>query len=353
MPAPCSPKLPETSRNFPKMRCFGSIHDHKHLIFAVRRANGRNCLTLCVDLPTMNEQLKILARKQHGLVTSRQVVELESRSWLRTQIRNGFLEELRRGVNKIAGAPETWEQTMLAATLAGPTGSVASNKAAGRIWGLRYCRNAAVEIAVPRNASHDTPFAKVRQTNVPGWQQTVRNGIPVMSVTRTIISLSRSLSLRQLGCVVDDCLDAKLVSLTAIKDTLIEIGSQGRPRSSFIWQVLDDRSGADKTRSHLERETLKWLQAANIEGYELQYPIFAAGRAEPYHLDFYWPDLAVAVEPDGFNVHDNRRSAFDDDRTRRNAITALGIQMLHVTTNTDEKTFLRDLNATLKRAKAA
>src|SRR5438132_13234246 len=51
------------------------------------------------------------------------------------------------GSYRVAGAPESWEQRVLCASLA--TGGVASHKTAARLWSISHVPSQRVEITVP------------------------------------------------------------------------------------------------------------------------------------------------------------------------------------------------------------
>jgi len=53
-------------------------------------------------------------------------------------------------------------------------------------------------------------------------------------------------------------------------------------------------------------------------------------RIGRYRVDFAYPDARVAIEADGFRWHSSRQQ-FERDRARRNALTAMGWTVLHVT----------------------
>ncbi|HEX4982345.1 MAG TPA: type IV toxin-antitoxin system AbiEi family antitoxin domain-containing protein [Ilumatobacteraceae bacterium] len=78
-----------------------------------------------------------LAASQHGAFTRRQAAAKKfSRARIATALRNGWLLERPPGVLAISGHPDTWEQRLTLATLAGGGHGVASHRAAARLHGL-------------------------------------------------------------------------------------------------------------------------------------------------------------------------------------------------------------------------
>src|SRR3954453_5633190 len=83
------------------------------------------------------EAIWTIARRQLGLITRAQALQLVSEDQLRTLLARGHLVRRRRGVYASAGTPETYEQAVLAAALAAGDGSWSSHLTAGRVWRLR------------------------------------------------------------------------------------------------------------------------------------------------------------------------------------------------------------------------
>ena len=91
-----------------------------------------------------------LAASQHGAFTRRQAAANGfSRARVATALRNGWLVERPPGVLAVTGHPDTWEQRLTLATLAGGGHGVASHRSAARLHGLDgFDRDAHVEVTV-------------------------------------------------------------------------------------------------------------------------------------------------------------------------------------------------------------
>lgn len=80
-----------------------------------------------------------LAARQHALVTTPQVEELGGTSrQVSWEVTQGRLITVRHQVYRIAGAPVTWEQALLAAVLSVGRGAVISYTTAAAVWNLRH-----------------------------------------------------------------------------------------------------------------------------------------------------------------------------------------------------------------------
>src|SRR4051812_5749172 len=75
--------------------------------------------------------LAAIARRQHGLVTTAQSLSHLTGDQGRYRLHTGRLERVHPGVYRIAGAPEGWEPSVMAAVMAAGDGAVASFVAGG------------------------------------------------------------------------------------------------------------------------------------------------------------------------------------------------------------------------------
>ena len=126
----------------------------------------------------MDEFFRSKSRRQHGLITRQQLAERLKPRQIDHRVVEGQLKLVRRGVYRVAGAPETWEKHLLAACLARP-GSVASFRAAAAVWRLPGFDPDVLEITVEgiRRARLDGVI--VHESQVWGPRHIARrSGIP-------------------------------------------------------------------------------------------------------------------------------------------------------------------------------
>ena len=92
-----------------------------------------------------------LAARQHGVFTRAQALALGvTPRTADRRARTGTWELLYPAVYRLAGAPVTWRQSLLAACFAWGDGAVISHRAAGALWGLPD-RKACIELTVQRD----------------------------------------------------------------------------------------------------------------------------------------------------------------------------------------------------------
>src|SRR5215207_7255865 len=138
----------------------------------------------------LGHDLLALASRQHGLVEWAQATRKgASEKTLRHSVRTGLLIRVRPAVYRIAGAPITREQTLLAACLAAGPGSAISHRSAANEWGLAEFPDI-VEIVTPRAQWPRLRNVRVhRSTDLRPDHVTWRHGIPITKPLRTLVDL--------------------------------------------------------------------------------------------------------------------------------------------------------------------
>src|SRR4051794_37912984 len=98
-----------------------------------------------------DERLEDRAERQYGLFTLAQagVCGVSPKVVYRRISRGRYVPEQPR-VFSLAGAPHSWERSVLAACLSAGPEAVASHRAAARIWGLLGEHDDIIELTVPR-----------------------------------------------------------------------------------------------------------------------------------------------------------------------------------------------------------
>jgi very-short-patch-repair endonuclease len=88
--------------------------------------------------------------------------------------------------------------------------------------------------------------------------------------------------------------------------------------------VLHRLGEGPASESRLETRVRRVLHGAGLRPVR-QHPVVVDGRR--YRLDFAWPDLRLAVEPDGYAAHGSR-AAFERDRRRWADLTSAGWRLV-------------------------
>ena len=152
-------------------------------------------------------------------------------------------------------------------------------------------------------------------------------GIPTTSVDRTILDLAAVADIDELEDALDAALRKRLTSLARLRLRLRN--EEGRRGMRNLRALLRDRE-ADGGPSHSRFETRlnRLLLSRGLPALR-QYTIWDGGKFVA-RVDFCYPEAKLIVEADSLRWHSSRR-AWQRDIERRNHMTALGWQVLHVT----------------------
>jgi hypothetical protein len=271
-----------------------------------------------------------LARQQHGLVTRKQARNAGfSYGQIKTRIARGSWKAIEREVYLLASHPSTWKTSVLAAVLR--TEGVASHRTAGVLWDLDGIRVVRPEVTVPHARKVGSRTATVHRTTQ--WDRieaTIRSGIAVTGVARTLLDMAWWLSQTQLVIAVDSARLRNLVDWPDLYTVYRRHSRQGRTSCGPFRLMLDQHLG-EKTmaRSGWGRLVQKMLTDAGLPEPVLEHPVrgpngFAAD------LDLAYPDQRLGIELDSASWHLNRTS-FENDPRRRNKVQNLGWSVLNFT----------------------
>jgi very-short-patch-repair endonuclease len=231
----------------------------------------------------------------------------------------GRLHPVRRGVYAV-GRPEMSQRGWwMAALLACGPGAVLSHASAAVLWGVRVVWLPRVDVSVPLKARPRAEGVTLhRRTNL---QATTRHGIPVTTITATLIDLASFLEADPLEAAIIEADKLDLIDTEALRSRLDHAGR--RPGLAKLRETLD-RHHVQITDSGLERRFLALLREATLPLPETQY------HHDQFRVDFVWPELGLIVETDGLRYH--RTPAQEaKDRIRDQAYTAAGLTPLRFT----------------------
>jgi hypothetical protein len=271
------------------------------------------------------------AEGQHGLVSRGQAVsEGLADHLLRQRQEAGRLRRVQPGVYRVAGAPRTWHQRVLAACLAGGPGAVASHRTAGRLWGL--LETDVVEITVPRGRLPRPAQVLVhRSGDLVGAHTTLREAVPVTNPLRTLVDLGAVVGRGEVEDALDRALVARLVTIAGVEWLLGEVARRGRAGTGVIRSVLDERAlGEAPPDGMLEPRMARLLRAASLPPAEYQWVVLDATGRFVGRVDFAYPTDRLALEVDGYGCRASP-AAMRHDLARQNALVAVGWTVLRFT----------------------
>ncbi|MEX2100317.1 MAG: hypothetical protein WEB19_02780 [Acidimicrobiia bacterium] len=299
----------------------------------------------------MDPIISSLSRKQHGLVTRAQLSPPLSRRQVDRLVGCGDLELVRRGVYRVAGAPVTWQQHLLAACLA-RSGSCASFRAAAALWGLPGFDPEELEITVPGSNRARLEGVIVHESQVWGPDHlAMKAQIPVTSAARTLCDLSALSAVVapwMIERATDDALRRKIVTLRALTRAAEALEGRGRLRSTVTRAILDDRQpGYHPGDSEPEKRISDLLVRAGLPRPVPQYRIRLGKRT--VRADLAYPELMIVMEYDSWEFHSSR-TAFDNDAERRNQMRLAGFTVLEFTSKSSDRSIVDTVTAARDRA---
>ena len=261
-----------------------------------------------------------IAARQHGLVRAQDLraAGVSPAAASRRRAR-GLLHRVHRGVDAVGHAALSREARWLAAVFAAGMGAVLSHLAAAELWGLRRSKGS-ISVVAPRQVR--VAGVRVHRCNrLDPRDVTVRNGIPVTTVARTIVDLTALLTVEQLTNVMYEAAHWDRLDLDAVRETAARL--VGRHELETLDEAIDAHlKGSAGTKS--EKEDLFHA----LLGDRLPKPI-ANVKVLGHEVDAYWPEFRLIAEVDGPG-HERPR-ARRRDRERDRMLEAAGYRVLRFT----------------------
>jgi very-short-patch-repair endonuclease len=280
------------------------------------------------------EELRKLAPRHFAVFSLEQAAACGvSKHALGRAVKQGICLRLHAGVFAFAGAPGSWEQSVMAACLAVGKGTVASHRSAARIWRLIGPADPVVEISVPRERNPQPRKVRVhRMADLVPEHTTVRPQLPVTNPLRTIVDLAAVLAADEVEDAIDTGLAwPSLFSIAAIEAIRVDLARRGRAGVGVLGNILEERAlGEAVSDSRLESRMARLLRRAGLPAAVSHYVIRTPGGVSLAEVDFAYPELRLAIEVDGFAVHGTPR-AMAKDFVRQNGLVPYGWHVLRFT----------------------
>jgi very-short-patch-repair endonuclease len=264
-----------------------------------------------------------LAGRQHGVVARRQLAALGlTAAAIDHRLRSERLLPLYRSVYAVGHRSQTRESAWMAAVLAGGDGAVLSHRSAAALWGLRSTSRSRIEVTTRRGQRPRTGI-QFHRSALPPDETSIKNGIPVTTVPRTLFDLAALLNPRQLERALNEAEVLRLWDELSLHDLLHRYPR--RPGAKNVRAVLHARrAGPTITKSDLEVFFLTFADRFGLPQPETNLVI------EGLEVDCVWRRQRVAIEVDGWETH-RTRAAFERDREKSRVLQAAGWRCVAVT----------------------
>jgi very-short-patch-repair endonuclease len=261
-----------------------------------------------------------LQARQHGVVTRQQLLDIGfSKSGIEHRLATGRLHRAAQGVYLVGWNRLTRERRWMVVVLACGAGAMLSHRSAAALWNIDREHPRWIDVSVRRDAHPQRPGTRIHsRLSLPAKEVGERLNIPLTRPVLTLIDLATELSPKRLERAVNEADKRDLVAPDSLRTAL----------DDYVGQP-----GVKALRALLDRHTFR-LSDTELE--VLFRPIAAsAGLPTPltkqwvnnFEVDFFWPDLGLVVETDGWRYH-RTPAAQSSDALRDQTHTASGLTPL-------------------------
>lgn len=269
-----------------------------------------------------------LAERQYGVVSRGQLVDLGvSRHAIAHRINAGRLHRLHSGVYAVGHRSLPREGRWMAGVLAGGGGAVLSHRSAAALWGLRATVPSRAEITSVCSTRSSQSLLR-HCAKLPQDEITMRHGIPVTTVSRTLLDLAAVVSAAEFERMVREAEFLRLPDRPPLSDLLARYPRRRGARVVRITLERLSRLAPGASRSRLEDRFLRFAVRAKLPVPETNVVIRIRGRT--YEADCLWREQRLIVELDSHEAH-GTRSAFESDRKRDRHLQVAGWAVIRVT----------------------
>ena len=268
-----------------------------------------------------------LVARQQGVVTHAQLAEIGvGRRTLDRWLASGRLRTVHRDVYGFGPQPLAKRGKWLAAVLAMGPGAFLSHESAAALWGLAGDRPK-IHVNAPRGRQvrpGRRSGIKVHRCKFAADEVTVRDGVPVSTIARTLFDLAERSAPSELKSAWDEADRLKRLRVPEVA-RVYELGrGRRRARARLKPFLLAAARHVEDTASPLEERF-----AAFVITYDLPPPQTNV-LVEGDEVDVLWPEAALIVELDSWEFHAHR-AAFEKDRDRDTDHLLAGYRTIRVT----------------------
>jgi predicted transcriptional regulator of viral defense system len=268
-------------------------------------------------------KLAALAGVQHGVLARSQALAAGlSAKQIRLRLESGHLIALHRGVYAVGHVPHTPDARRMAAVLAGGPQALLAQRSASEAYRLTEPIEGPMHV-VALNARARSGIVFHRTRTLDARQRTIRDGIPITSVERTLVDLCHVVGPKQLKHPFDEADHRGLLDGHELER--VSGLCRGRGATVRLRRLMASRlTAVADSRSVLERGFMRFCAERELPQPAANVPY--AG----FVVDLLWPQYDLVVELDSWRHHKDRE-AFENDRRRDAAIQLAGCRTVRVT----------------------
>ena len=283
-------------------------------------------MSVAVEVP-IDAAISAITERQRGRVARQQLLAAGvAPSAIDRRLRSGALQRVHFSVYSLPQTTDVPLATETAALLACGEGAALSHHSAATLWGLRPGQARPVHVTIPEGRGGPAPRGVKlhRSRTLTPADIRIHDGLPVTSPARTLLDVAATLPDRDVERLLDEGLFARrIVTRAEIDDVLKRAGNHpGRPR---LARVAGAQTRSPDTGSPAAEKLLGLIRDAGLPEPRLEVWVL------DYRLDFYWPELGLAVEVDAYGTHGSP-ARFEADRRRDARLLAeKGIVVIRIT----------------------
>jgi very-short-patch-repair endonuclease len=265
-----------------------------------------------------DEVIAKLAALQHGVVARRQLLALGlSDSAVQHRLGAGRLRRLYPGIYAVGHEALGFHGRVIAAVLCMGNGAVASHHTAAALRNLEDASPGPIHVTVPQ-ARRPQEGIEIHRGTPPRDEVEIVAGVPVTSVARTLLDISRTDAPARVRRLVKRAEFQGLTNATALR-AILQRYPRRQGRRPLASVVRSKHLGTGTTRSELEDRFLEFLVERRLPLPERNVVLEVRGHR--FEVDCLWRDARLIVELDGRAAH-GTDSAFQDDRARDRVLIA-------------------------------
>jgi len=230
------------------------------------------------------------------VITRRQLLDLGfSAEAIKHRVQKGRLHPVVRGVYAVGRRHLNREGRSMAAVLACGPGAVLSHRSAAALWGFGNEHPQYIDISVRRTSEARLTGVRChRRPSLPSNEIELRQGIPLTAPVRTFLDLATVTGPKTLERSINEADKLDVIDADSLRLALDD--HPGQPGIRLLRHVLDEHTFR-LSDDELERLFRPLAAAAGLPTPLTKHIV------NKFEVDFFWPDLGLVVETDGWRYH--------------------------------------------------
>lgn len=242
-----------------------------------------------------------------------------TKSAIEHRLKKGRLHQVSKGVYLVGWARLTRERRWMAAVLACGDGAMLSHRSAAALWGFGKERRGVIDVSIARHSSLRRPGIHVHdRAGIRNRDVATRLGIPLTKPVRTFLDIATELPDNRLERAINEADKRDVIDPDRLRRALDD--HPGEPGIRLLRAVLDEHT------FRLSDDELELLFRPIAAAAGLPTPL-TKQLINKFEVDFFWPELGLVVETDGWRYH-RTPSTQTRDALRFQRHTAAGLTPL-------------------------